>query len=219
MADRRRRAARWLTIAVVTVALCGLFVWVAGSYAGTFLVLDQRFDTADIALVLSGDPVVRTLAARDLFREARVRRIVVIPEPPRGARIEAAMATLNLADSRISIAEQILIASGVPASAVAFLPEPADGTIVEARRVKQFLKGAPAPRRIALVSSKFSSRRACFIFRQVLKDVEIVCAPSSYDAFDAHVWWKPPRNALNVVMEYQKFIANVLTLMLRPARD
>ena len=219
MADRRRCAARWLTIAAVTVALCGLFVWVAAFYAGTFLVLDQRFDTADIAIVLSGDPVVRTLAARDLFRQARVRRIVVIPEPPRAARIEAAMAALNLAESRVSIAEQILIASGVPASAVALLPEPADGTIVEARRVKKFLGDAPALRRIAVVSSKFSSRRACFIFQQVLKDVEVVCAPSSYDPFDAHVWWKTQRTALNVVMEYQKLIANVLTLMLRPARD
>jgi len=180
------------------------------SRAGRFVVAEDRFSYAETALVLSGDPLHRALAARDLYRQGRVGRILIIPEPLDPAEDE--LIKLGLPPPRL-LAERILVASGVPQSKFQFLPDAADGTIVEALRVREFLVGQLPPR-LAVITSQFASRRACFIFRWVLHEVEILCAPTPYDRFDPERWWSRPRHALYVVMEYQKFITNVVVLAL-----
>lgn len=178
--------------------------------AGRFIVAEDVFTNADTALVLSGDPVRRALAARDLYLQGRVKQILVIPEPP--DQVAGELVKLGLADPTLPpVSKRILVASGVPRENISFLPAPADGTIVEAYRVRKFFEGQP-PKRMAVITSKFASRRACFIFRWVLRHVEIFCSPTSYDPFEPDQWWKQPRNALFVVMEYQKFLVNALTL-------
>lgn len=185
--------------------------------AGHFIVAKDQFARADTALILSGDPVRRALAARDLYQQGRVGQILVIPESP--DRVDDELIKLGLLDPTLPpISERILVASGVPREKILFLPEPAEGTIVEAQRVRKFLEGQPS-RRLVVITSKFASRRACFIFRQVLGKVEIFCAPTSYDSFNPDRWWSQPRNALFVVMEYQKFIANAVLLTFRLQGD
>ncbi len=196
-------AAVIVVVTVVTVLL------VAG---GRFLVASDAFAEADVAIVLSGGPTLRVLAARDLYRAGRVHRIVIIPEPPDDPAIDRELIKLGLRDpSAPPQAERILLASGIPRTAFEFLSEPIDGTVNEARRVKRFLETRPA-QRIAVVTSKFASRRACLIFRRVLAGREVYCAPSPYDSFDPRGSWRQPRNALAVVMEYQKLAANLATL-------
>lgn len=178
--------------------------------AGRFIVAEDHFTNADTALVLSGDPVRRALAARDLYLQGRVKQILVIPEPP--DQVEGELVKLGLTDPTLPpLSERILVASGVPRENISFLPTPADGTIVEAYRVRRFFEGRP-PQRMAVITSKFASRRACFIFRWVLQHVEVLCVPTPYDPFEPDQWWKQPRNALYVAMEYQKFLANAFTL-------
>lgn len=178
--------------------------------AGRFIVAEDVFTNADTALVLSGDPVRRTLAARDLYVQGRVKQILVIPEPP--DQVEEELIKLGLKDPTLPpLQERVLVASGVPRKQISFLPVSADGTIVEAYRVQSFFQGRP-PQRMVVITSKFASRRACFVFRWVLQQVEIFCSPTPYDPFEADRWWKKPRNALSVVMEYQKFLANAFTL-------
>jgi uncharacterized SAM-binding protein YcdF (DUF218 family) len=202
----------WWFLAVLLPLLIagGLFF----PYAGSFLVVEDRFDHADLALVLSGETTVRTLAARDLYNQGRVDQILVIPDPP--SPIEGELVRLDLIDPSLPPwPERILIASGVPASQIGFLPEPADGTIQEAQKVRKFLKGR-LPASLVVVTSKYASRRARFIFRIVLKDtkVTVLSYPSPYDPFEAKRWWVQPRNALRVAMEYQKFLSNAATLLL-----
>jgi hypothetical protein len=59
------------------------------------------------------------------------------------------------------------------------------------------------------------------IYRHVFKHdpVQLFSYPTPYDAFEPDAWWSTPRNALVVVTEYQKLIANALTLALRPRGD
>lgn len=178
--------------------------------AGRFIVVEDVFTNADTALVLSGDPIRRALAAGDLYLQGRVKRILVIPEPP--DQVEGELVKLGLIDPTLPpVSKRILVASGVPRENILFLPAPADGTIVEAYRVRRFFEGR-LPQRMAVITSKFASRRACFIFRWVLQHVEIFCAPTTYDPFESKRWWKHPRNALFVAMEYQKFLANAVSL-------
>ncbi len=211
MRSRSQGNVRGVFLAVLLAAMiaAGLFF----PHAASFLVAEDPFDHADLALVLSGDTTVRTLAARDLYNQGRVERILVIPEP--SSPTEGELVRLGLLDPSLPPwPERILIASGVPASQIGFLPEPADGTIQEAQKVRKFLKGQP-PGSLVVVTSKYASRRARFIFRTVLKNtkVAVLSYPSPYDPFEARRWWRQPRNALKVVMEYLKFPSNVLTLL------
>lgn len=211
---RRRRLA--------VIAGAGAFLLMAGGTffvaAGALLVERGEVRDADLAVVLSGEPVTRALAARDLYRAGQARAVLVIPEP-RWPALEAELRRLGLEEIvRGRIAERILAAGGVSPEALAVLHGPADGTIMEARRVRAFLRERPA-RRIAVVTSTFASRRACFIFRRVLDGVDVVCAPTPYDEFDRGRWWRQPRHALLVLMEYQKLVANSVMLAAGAGRD
>lgn len=207
-----RRTRRRFVVTATTVVTFLLLAAVAIRYAGEFLVRRDAFTTADVAVVLSGEPMTRTLAARDLHRERRVPRIVIIPEAPLAGAVQRELAALELIARQPPVSVRILLASGVPPSAFLVLPEPIDGTIAEARRIRRLVDAEPSTR-IVVITAKSASRRACFIFGHVLRGREIICAPTPYDSFEPRTWWRQPRDALNVVVEYQKLIANALTLL------
>lgn len=209
-----RGIARWSLIVLVLLAFAagGIFF----PNAGRFLMAQDSFLFAETAIVLSGDPVVRTLAARDLYHRGRVGRILVIPEPPHPTEKE--LVRLGLLDpNQPAWSERILTASRVPKSNMAFLPQPVDGTIREALQVRRFFKENP-PGSVVVVASKFNSRRARWIFRAVLEKekIRVYGHASPYDPFDPARWWGRPREALKVFMEYLKFIPNFVQLALGP---
>ena len=209
ISQRPWRLRRILTGILAASVLVSLFAF---PHAGQFLVVDDRVAHAEVALILSGDPIRRALAARDLYREGRIDRIVIIPEPPDPA--EGELVKFGLLDPRLPPwSERILVASGVPRATIQYLPEPTNGTIAEALKARRYFAGQ-FPKRLVVVTATFSSRRARFIFRRVFHDlpVEIACSPSPYDTFQPQRWWQQPRNALTVVTEYQKLLANALTL-------
>jgi len=154
------------------------------------------------------------LAARDLYLQDRIGRILIIPEPKDPTEDELAkLGLVNLALPPMS--QRLLVASGVPAERVAFLPEPVDGTIREARRVRRFLMDR-MPKSLVIITSKFASRRACVAFRHIFRQdrLQISCYATPYDPFAPERWWSSPRNALYVLMEYPKFLVNGLQLAL-----
>ena len=181
--------------------------------AGETLVAEDAFDHAELAVVLSGMPFARALAARDLYRQGRITTILIIPEP--NDRTWRELVALKLEDPAHPMSERILTASGVPRSRISFLPEAVDGTIHEARAVRAFLRGR-MPTRLVIITSMSASRRARMVFRHVLgpAGVEVLSSPTLYELFEPRTWWRSPRNALTVVMEHQKFLVNVLSLAL-----
>lgn len=185
---------------------------VAAPRAGAVLVVEDPFAKAELVVVLSGAPVARALAAADLYKQHRAERILVIPEPPDPADPELVRLGLRAA-GEAPMSARVLKASGVPADRIAFLDKPVDGTLNEALRVREYL-GERVPRRLVLVTSSFATRRARYIFRSVFKGrpVEVLAYPSRLDSFSPDQWWAHPRNALTVVMEYQKFATNAATL-------
>ena len=190
--------------------------------AGRFLIVEDLVSQADLALIPSGDPIGRSLGARDLYRRTRIGRILVIPEftnPPNPELVKLGLVTPGPPLPQWS--ERILIASGVPREKILFLPEPVDGTINEAIHVRRYLKekgfvDGKTPVRLVLVTSRHSSRRARFIFQWILHDerVKVLSSPTHYDLYEPDRWWEKPRQALSVVMEYQKFLLNGLMLFL-----
>ncbi len=208
---RRPRRRGWLIAGLLSlVAAAALFL----PNAGAWLVVEDPFGHAATAVVLSGGPVHRSLAARDLYRHGRVDRILIIPEPEEPAQAE--LVKLGLIDlTRPPTSLRILLASGVPADRITMLPESADGTIEEARVIRRWF-GERLPPSLVIVTSKFASRRARLIFRAMFQHdpVRIVVVPTAYDPFQPTRWWRRPKHALFVVTEYQKLVANAVTLAL-----
>lgn len=197
--------------AILAIGFIGSFLFLQ---AGNFLVVEDRFPYAQMAVVLSGAPVPRTLAVRDLYTQGKVGEILVIPEPKGLADEE--LVKLGLLDPTLApISERILIASSVPKSKIHFLPGPVDGTVAEARQVHRFLRGR-VPKSLALVTSKYASRRSRTIFRHLFRKEKtaVFSFPTPYDPFQPDRWWSQPRSALNVAMEYSKFLVNWFMLSL-----
>ncbi len=209
---RGRGLARGGVAVVALAGALGLGWWFP--HAGTWLVAEDAFARADMALVLSGGEIPRTLAARDLYRQGRVARIVVIPEPPPPYADELIRLGLQARDQP-SWSERILVASGVPRERVSVFPHPINGTIHEALELRRFLSDRGISS-VVLVTSRLSSRRARFIFRRVLKPTPMIVwsFPTPYDGSTAERWWSQPRSALHVVTEYEKFLVNAMTLTL-----
>jgi uncharacterized SAM-binding protein YcdF (DUF218 family) len=211
-----------LVLLVALLLAISLFI----PHAGSWLVVQDPLTHAEVAVVLSGLPTSRALAARDLYRQGIVETIWVIPEPVQ--KIEGEMVNddvfeelvrLNLVNpSADQWAGRLLVAMGVPPDKIVVLPKPAHGTIHEADEVREAFRER-LPKQLVIVTSKSASRRARHIFRAVFQhdDVEILSYPTPYDPFEAQRWWSTPRNALTVVTEYEKLLVNILTLTIGSA--
>jgi uncharacterized SAM-binding protein YcdF (DUF218 family) len=202
------------------VLLIGLLLCLAAVLivprAGDFLVVEDAFDHADAAVVLAGAPYRRVFGARDLYQQGRVAQVLISPEPVEPA-VAPELARLGLPDQN-RLHEAILTASGVPPARITFLPE-SESTIMEAQRVREFY-GDRLPPRLAVVTSRLATRRACFVFQQVLRDTRVLCVPMAYDPYGPtgpNVWWARRGSYAMMLSEYQKLLVNAVELLLARA--
>lgn len=165
-----------------------------------FLLSKDQPISMDLIVVLSGSPVSRTLEARDLYKGGFSKKILVIPDPPDPLRHE--LEKLGFKGTPLHISQRILIASGVPMSAVDLLPTHAEGTRVETNLVEAYAE-KNAIKSILLVTSPISSRRQCWIFERALPSVRISCQPTAYEEIEYN-----RRTILWVINEFLKIAAN-----------
>lgn len=159
---------------------------------------------ADLVVVLSGNPVPRTLSARDLYARGLSRKILLIPGAPTPSPLLHELEKLGFKRSPSATPQRILMASGVPSSAIDQLPLHAENTKSESRLVGAYA-AEHAVKSILLVTSPISSRRQCWIFKRALPTVRISCQPTSYEdiAYDRKL-------LLQVINEYIKIAANTV---------
>jgi uncharacterized SAM-binding protein YcdF (DUF218 family) len=162
--------------------------------------------SADLIVVLSPNTVDRTLGGRDLYTRGLARKILLIPDPPGPVRLRKELETLGFRGSPHSGAQRILMASGVPLSAIDQLPTPAGNTKDETRLVGTYAV-EHGVKSILLVTSAISSRRACWLFRRSLPSVRISCQPTPYDQVEYD-----RKAILRVINEYLKLAANSIGL-------
>ncbi len=167
-----------------------------------FLMVKDEPIKAGLIVVLAGSPVARTLEARDLYKLGLSGKILLIPEPPNRLRQE--LIKLGFKEPSQPISQRILVASGVPLSAVDHLPANAGNTKGESQAVKAYA-AKHAVKSILLVTSPTGSRRQCWIFRRALPTVRISCQPTTYEDIE-----HDRRLALHVINEYLKMAANTV---------
>lgn len=193
-----------------------MITWTNLRGIAAFLIVPQIPINADIAVVLSGGSIPRVLAARDLYKNGSVKKILLIPEPSGTSSADKELHKLGISRMKANeITQRILEASQVPPSDVLTLPHSINGTINEAKAVDEFLEDFPKIKQVAIVTTKLNSQRQCYIFRQVLADTEILCHASPYDNLNIDNWWTHPRQALGIFIEYLKLISNFLTLLVK----
>jgi uncharacterized SAM-binding protein YcdF (DUF218 family) len=190
-------------ILVLTAAL--FFSGPALQAAGRFLVVDTPNATADALVVLNtgSEYYPRLLEAAERYRQGQTRKIVL-----NGNRKTPTLRTIEKKGFRSCCAWDadgiaILHLYGVPRDAVITLSiEDAYDTISEARAVGDSLV-AMGIKSVLVVSSKYHSRRAGFIWKNLFQGkLEVFPASSRHDPFDPESWWTRGRQIRWVMAEY-----------------
>ena len=213
--DRRSK-----TLVILVGGLCLLLFFLLSvlfnlKEIAAFLIVPNKPIHADIAIVLSGGTVPRVLAARDLYKNGSVRKILLIPESNEIREIDRELERLGIQLIKSNeLTQRILETSQIPKSDIMKLHDSIDGTINEAKAVKAYLENEQLMLSLTIVTSELNSRRQCYIFRNVLIGFKVQCYASPYTKFDIDKWWNHPRRALNILIEYLKFTANIFLLLI-----
>lgn len=166
--------------------------------AGRAWVVSDRLEPADAAAVLGGDTDTRASAAAQLFKDGRVRQILVSRAGAGG-------------DAGNPDREQLL-KLGIPPAAIAEFADAPKNTYEEARALAQWAKQNQA-QRIIVPTEIFPSRRVAWILRRELGKVGVIVmiealAPSAYDLND---WWQNKCGITDFQTEAIKYLYYRLT--------
>ena len=196
-----------IAIAILVILISLLFFyrteWLR--YLGHSLVIDDPVATADVAVVLTTgvDYVPRLLQAAQLYREKRVKKVMI-----NGNRKTDAIRKLEAqgfvpACKWYENSLRILEMHGVPRDKVwTVSAEDVFDTVTEAQTIRSFLLNNDVDSMI-ITTSKFHTRRARFVWRKVMgADQGIYSSAAADDPFDPDIWWQDGRQVKQVMGEY-----------------
>ncbi|WP_163580836.1 YdcF family protein [Gracilibacillus saliphilus] len=188
---------KWMFLSVPLLLLViGLIILVN---LHKLLVLEQQPKKADAILVLSGGKGEREAEAAKLYHEGWSDTIIVT-----GALVGWETYTSE-------IMTEHLIELGVPADAIHSFKE-VTSTREEAELSIPLLRQLNVDT-LLLVTNKYHSARAKWIFQKTLKDenIEVISVPVREDVYDNN-WWKDHESRKHGASEVLKFIWELLRL-------
>jgi uncharacterized SAM-binding protein YcdF (DUF218 family) len=209
--NKIRNNRRHLGLLILLVLLVGAVIAVRG--AGRWLVREDPLSHADMIVVLSGGMPYRAEAAATIFRGGYAPEVWVSrPESP---------APDLLARGIHYVGEEeydrgILIAEGVPESAVHIFPGTIVDTEQEVEETAREMRGT-GKTTVIIVTSPQHTRRVKALWKQVVRDnLKLIVRAAWEDPFDADHWWRNTRDALSVVREYLGLANTWAGLPVRP---
>lgn len=153
------------------------------------------------AIVVLGADLSRVLEAADLYQGGFATR-VILSDPLREKRHER-LEQEGVAYPWFEVAGRALLRRrGVPDDAILTFGHRLKSTAEEA---SMLAKAHPQLKSILLVSSPYHVYRARLIFRDTLKNVEVIGIGSRYEEFPA-TWWKENETARHAIMETAKLV-------------
>jgi uncharacterized SAM-binding protein YcdF (DUF218 family) len=199
-------------LSIVLLLLIGL---PAGLYLarGTILLAAARWldvgsypQPADYVMVLGGGTQSRPFAAAALFK-AGLARHVLVSHVKRSPLVLA-----GGVPPEDEIVRRVLIARGVPDSAITIIGQQGASTYDEARALASLLKDKPDAR-VLILTHEFHTRRARWIFREILgsqgSQIAMVSTPSEEFRFDR--WWRSREGFKIIAGENLKFLLYVIS--------
>ncbi|HSK70296.1 MAG TPA: YdcF family protein [Pyrinomonadaceae bacterium] len=164
-------------------------------------------EKADAILVLSGSSVYieRTHKAASLYKKGVAPKVLLTDDRGRAGWSEREKRNPPF----VELAIRELIAQGVPEDAIEVLPDEVTGTEWEAKALAGRIKEENL-NSVLIVTSAYHTRRALWIFRQVLNEngvnaeIGIAHAPTGEQTPPPFYWWLKPFGWNVVAGEYVK---------------
>ena len=160
---------------------------------------------ADLMVVLAGS-YSRPLYAADLYTQGLAPEIWLarVHRPPADLRVVSLGVALPAEEETN---RQILLKSGVPASAVRLY---GTGVMSTANEASSLSRAADTRgKTVLLVTSRYHARRAGWIFRSALQGADVVVSATPHEEFTRR-WWTRQVLARNAILECSKALFYLL---------
>lgn len=162
------------------------------------LLVDQPPSQADAILVLGGGSGSREDRALALYQQDLAPALITSGEVPKLPGFQTSFAELSA---------KYLIAQGVPAEAIALMPETTstrDEALASLDLAK--MRGYST---LLVVTDNFHSRRAYWTFRKVYRgsNIKLTFVAAYPTWFHQDTWWEEERATLSVIEEYEKLLS------------
>jgi uncharacterized SAM-binding protein YcdF (DUF218 family) len=197
-----RRKTVYIFLLAVFVVLLG-FGKYGAIVVGEFLIENSETQPYGRGVVLAGNWEERFLELYDRYKSGEIAKFYFTREKKTDVREKLEELSGPL-PTRIEISVDILRKAGIPEENIVIVPEYVRSTRDEAIYVGNYMR-ENGINGIAILTSKYHSRRACWVFRKMNPDLEFSCIASRYDKFDPQEWWKDRRSIMKVVTEYVKW--------------
>jgi uncharacterized SAM-binding protein YcdF (DUF218 family) len=193
-AGARRGFRRWRYV-VLAMAIGLLLLPVAGMFfSGSLLLVEDHDSTADVMVVLGGEPTQRPPRAIELFKQGAAPVVIVS------------------GNGDCDDVRRLLEYGGVPASAIQ--TECSSVSTMQNAHFCVPLLRALGAHKVILVTSWFHSRRALQCFRHFAPDLEFISRPTVADRPQFH--WPNRYERAYVLGEYIKSMGYWITYGIRP---
>ena len=195
---------RSLFVAVILLAI-GAAAFLA--YGGRYLQDEDPLQKADAVFVLAGTRAERLLEGYELYKAGYAPVMLLSPgRPEPGERILKERGLSYLLE--VEQQRDVLLQSGVPATAVIAEAGYVDNTAQEAELLRRYVQSR-GWKRVIVVTSKFHVRRTSFAFRREMNGTgcEILTRASRYDPADPAKWWRTRADFRYGITEWQKLVA------------
>lgn len=189
--------------------LIALVVWTAAlaPLAAQLLIVEKPLESADAIFVLAGSSSYRERVAKaaEVYKRGVAARVVLTDDGKRAGWSRAEQRN----PSFVELAKNELIKNEIPAENIEILPPVVNGTIDEARVLRDALP-TKNWKSVLIVTSDYHTRRALRAFEKVLSDsnveVGIEYARTNDADFPRIFWWLSARGRQTVIGEYAKTI-------------
>jgi uncharacterized SAM-binding protein YcdF (DUF218 family) len=192
-------------IVTVVYAVSGRFF----RYMGEFLIYDDPCEGSDAAVVLNTglEYYPRLIEAASIYKKGLTEKIIINGNRKTNSLRDIESMGFESCCPWYEDSLRILEILGVPRyDVMAVSAEDAYDTVSEAKAVGNEVvkKGF---KNIILITSKFHTRRAAHIWKEIFKNkLEVTSVSAKTDPFDPASWWKQGRQIRWVLAEYGAWI-------------
>lgn len=169
-------------------------------WLGTGLDIGVPLQPAPAVLILPGSEETRPFVAAGLIR-AGYAEYALVPETRTNPDIQDGVTSATSETTR-----QILLKRGISDTKIVMLPGSSDSTFGDAQALSRYFEQNGVAD-VLIVTNAYHTRRARWVFRQVLPDqrdrLRFYSAPNG---FDARIWWTSRAGRQAVLSEWIKFL-------------
>lgn len=190
----------------ITAVLLVFFAWILFAWVlAERLIVEKPLPRADVILVLGGSSVYleRTQKAALVYKQGAAPKILLTDDGGRTGWSRKEQRNPLF----VELAEQSLIAQGVPAENIETLKLKGSGTIYEAQLLRDKIKESDW-KSILIVTSAYHTRRSLWTFEREIADenikIGVVSPPPGQQTPPPFYWWLSPFGWSVVAGEYIK---------------